>query len=96
MTVAELLVVSTQDTYIEEIAPINQKAQYFAASNVRYSISKIFAPQLLVLVPFVRYEGAFLIAALSALLSTFFFLLLFQNKLQIYKANIEHIVLEER
>ncbi|CAM4084118.1 hypothetical protein BAMA_16835 [Bacillus manliponensis] len=78
-TVAELLVVSTQDAYIAGIATSNQKAQYFAAANMRYSISKIFAPQLLVLVPFVSYEGAFLIAAFSAVLSAFFFLLLFQN-----------------
>ena len=80
-TIAELLIVSTQDTYIAKIAPEEQRARYFAAANIRYSISRIFAPQLLALVPLLQYKGAFLVAALSAFISAIIFIWLFQAQL---------------
>ena len=95
LTVAELLVVSTQDSYIAGIAPANQKAQYFAAANIRYSISRIFAPQLLAFVPLIRHEGAFLVAAFSSLISAFLFFMLFQKSLLAYNSKVGQSISEK-
>lgn len=74
LTAAELLVVSIQDAYVSGIAPPDQKGQYFAGANIRYSLSRIAAPQLLALVPVVGYRGSFFIAAFFSVLSAIVFM----------------------
>lgn len=77
-TIAELLIASTQDSYIAKIAPINLRARYFAAANLRFSISRILAPQFLMLVPIMGYSGGFVVSSIFALFSAIIFLILFQ------------------
>lgn len=77
-TLGELLVVSVQDTYISNIAAADQRAQYFAAANIRYSISRIIAPQLLALIPLVGHAGAFVAAGVLAGVSAVVFALMFR------------------
>lgn len=79
LTTAELLVVSIQDAYVANIAPPDRKGQYFAGANIRYSLSRIIAPQMLALVPLAGYKGSFLIAALFSIMSAVAFLQLFRQ-----------------
>ncbi|MET1170604.1 MFS transporter [Paenibacillus amylolyticus] len=79
LTAAELLIVSIQDAYIANIAPPEKKGQYFAGASIRYSLSRIIAPQILALVPLAGYTGSFLIAGLLSVLSALAFLKLFKH-----------------
>lgn len=80
LTLAELLVVSVQDTYIATISPEDKRSSYFAAASIRFSVSRIFAPQMLLIAGITGATSAFLIIALLAALSSVVFLLLFSFK----------------
>lgn len=80
LTLAELLVVSVQDTYIATISPEDKRSSYFAAASIRFSVSRIFAPQMLLIAGITGSTSAFMIVALLAVLSSAVFLLLFSFK----------------
>lgn len=80
LTLAELLVVSVQDTYIATISPEDKRSSYFAAASIRFSVSRIFAPQMLLIAGITGSTSAFMIVAMLAVLSSVVFLLLFSFK----------------
>ena len=80
LTLAELLVVSVQDTYIATISPEDKRSSYFAAASIRFSVSRIFAPQMLLVAGITGSTNAFMIVALLAVLSSVVFALLFSFK----------------
>jgi MFS family permease len=92
LTAAELLVVSIQDNYIADIAPPDRKGQYFAGANIRYSLSRIVAPQILALVPVAGYRGSFLIAAFFSVLSAIAFMQLFNSRFEHRLSGLDKVV----
>ncbi|SLM65013.1 MULTISPECIES: MFS transporter [Dickeya] len=80
LTLAELLVVSVQDTYIATISPEDKRSSYFAAASIRFSISRIFAPQMLFIAGIMGNTAAFLIVGFIAALSAVVFMLLFSMR----------------
>lgn len=76
-TLGELMLVGIQQNFISKLAPENMRGQYFAAANLRFTIGRSIAPLSIPLTVWIGYQWTFGIIALSALLASFFFWLMF-------------------
>jgi len=60
-TVAELMVVGIQDSFVSKLAPEHMRGQYFAASSLRFSLGRTLAPIAIPLTVWVGYSWTFII-----------------------------------
>ncbi|CAI1611460.1 MFS transporter [Serratia fonticola] len=77
LTCAELLVVSVQDSFIAQISTPENRSGYFAAASIRFSISRIFAPQMIIIAGMLGFSLAFVFVAVLAFCSSLVFFGLF-------------------
>ena len=78
-TIGELFIVSIQDAYIARISNDDTRSQYFAAASIRFSVSRVFAPQFIIVAGVVGYLLAFLMVGMLALGSSFIFYWMFSK-----------------
>ena len=78
-TIAEILVVGLQDSFISKLAPESMRGQYFAAASLRFSIGKTIAPAAIPLSAWVGYPWTFAILGLIAFTGAFMYHLMFRN-----------------
>ncbi|MDN4075750.1 MULTISPECIES: MDR family MFS transporter [Fictibacillus] len=58
-TVAELMVVGIQESFISKLAPEHMRGQYFAAAGLRYSIGRSLAPLTIPLTMWIGFRWTF-------------------------------------
>jgi len=78
-TLGEILVVGIQNAFIAKIAPENQRAQYFAAAGLRWSVGRTIAPLTIPLAGLIGYKLTFIIIALLALTGAYLFEVMFKE-----------------
>ncbi|MET1250241.1 MFS transporter [Sporolactobacillus sp. STCC-11] len=65
---AELMTVGVQDSFIAKLAPKNLRAQYFAASGLRFSLGRTIAPIAIPMTVWFGYSWTFVILGTIAFL----------------------------
>ncbi|MGN1400079.1 MAG: MDR family MFS transporter [Bacillus sp. (in: firmicutes)] len=70
-SIAELMTVGIQNSFISKIAPEEMRGQYFAAASLRYTIGRMIAPLAIPLTEWVGNSLTFVILSLFALLGAF-------------------------
>jgi MFS family permease len=65
---AELMTVGVQDSFISKLAPKHLRAQYFAASGLRYSLGRTLAPIAIPMTVWFGYSWTFVILGTIAFL----------------------------
>ena len=78
-TIAEIMVVGLQDSFISKLAPEHMRGQYFATASLRFSIGKTIAPAAIPLSAWVGYTWTFIILGCIAFAGAFLYHLLFRN-----------------
>lgn len=68
-TLAELLVVGIQESFISKLAPENMRGQYFSAASLRFTLGRMLAPLSLTISSLVGYQNTFFILGGLALVS---------------------------
>lgn len=76
-TVGELMVVGLQDSFIGQIAPEDQRGQYYAAAGLRYTFSRMIAPLALTLAAFTSNAVAIGVVSFLAVLGAGIYLMMF-------------------
>lgn len=75
-TLAELMTVGLQQTFVARLAPDHMRGQYFAAASLRFTLGRMIAPLVLTL-PF-AYHWTFFILMLLAVCSAWLYAVMFQ------------------
>lgn len=75
-TLAELMTVGLQQTFVARLAPDHMRGQYFAAASLRFTLGRMMAPLALTL-PF-AYHWTFFILMLLAVCSAWLYAVMFQ------------------
>ena len=78
-TIAEILVVGLQDSFISKLAPEHMRGQYFATASLRFSIGRTIAPAAIPLSAWIGYTWTFVILGCTAFAGAFLYHLLFRN-----------------
>ncbi len=65
-TLAELMVVGIQESFIAKLAPENMRGQYFSAASLRFTLGRLLAPFSLVATNYVSYQTVFISISLLA------------------------------
>lgn len=82
-TLAELIAVGIQQSFVSKIAPDHLRGQYFAAASLRFTVGKTIAPISIPLAGLVGYPYTFFILAVLSIASAFLYWLMFKiNKKQ--------------
>ncbi|SDW80405.1 Predicted arabinose efflux permease, MFS family [Marininema mesophilum] len=79
LTIAELLVIGLQESFVSELSPKHMRGQYFAASSLRYSIGRTFAPMAIPLADWVGYFWMFFILGGIAFTGAWVYHILFRR-----------------
>ncbi|MCQ2009734.1 MFS transporter [Sporolactobacillus sp. STSJ-5] len=74
---AELMTVGVQDSFIAKLAPKHLRAQYFAASGLRYSLGRTLAPIAIPMTVWFGYPWTFVILGTIAFLGMIMYGLMF-------------------
>ncbi|MFZ3577653.1 MDR family MFS transporter [Virgibacillus sp. DJP39] len=77
-TVAELMVVGIQESFIAKVSPEHMRGQYFAAGSLRFAIGRAIAPIAIPLTVWIGYEWTFNILFLSTLLGALMYVWTFR------------------
>ncbi len=75
-TLAELMTVGLQQTFVAKLAPEHMRGQYFAAASLRFTLGRMMAPLALTL-PF-AYHWTFFILTLLAVCSAWLYAIMFR------------------
>ncbi|NNU97230.1 MFS transporter [Anoxybacillus sp. EFIL] len=75
-TLAELMTVGLQQTFVAKLAPEHMRGQYFAAAGLRFTLGRMMAPLALTL-PF-AYHWTFFILTLLAVCSAWLYAIMFR------------------
>ena len=75
-TLAELMTVGLQQTFVARLAPDHMRGQYFAAASLRFTLGRMIAPLVLTL-PF-AYHWTFFVLMLLAICSAWLYAVMFQ------------------
>lgn len=84
-TAGELMTVGIQDGFVARLAPKQMRAQYFAASSLRFSLGRTIAPLAIPMTVWIGYEPTFIILSVLAFLSAGLYgvmFTLFEKKMQ--------------
>ncbi|WP_328699941.1 MFS transporter [Chengkuizengella marina] len=65
-TVAELMAVGIQESFVAKLAPKEMLGQYYAAASLRYTIGKTIAPLSISLTTWIGFQLTFMLIALLA------------------------------
>ncbi|KFZ43407.1 MFS transporter [Anoxybacillus flavithermus] len=76
-TLAELMTVGLQQTFVAKLAPEHMRGQYFAAASLRFTLGRMMAPLALTL-PF-AYHWTFFILTLLAICSAWLYAIMFRS-----------------
>jgi MFS transporter, DHA1 family, multidrug resistance protein B len=68
-TLGELLAAGLQQSFVSKLAPEHMRGQYFAASSLRFTISRTFAPIFIPMTVWVGYSWTFIFLSILALSS---------------------------
>lgn len=77
-TLAELMVVGIQQSFISKLAPEDMRGQYFAAASMRYTIGRMIAPVAIPMTAWFGFNWTFGILGIIAMLSGGVYLLMFR------------------
>ncbi|KAA0544598.1 MFS transporter [Bacillus sp. BGMRC 2118] len=78
-TLAEIMVVGIQQSFVSKLAPDHMRGQYFAAASLRFTIGRTFAPISISLTMWIGYDWTFVILALLCVASAFIYYLMYQQ-----------------
>ncbi|SFS97928.1 MDR family MFS transporter [Marininema halotolerans] len=79
LTIAELVGVGLQESFVSELAPEHMRGQYFAAASLRFTIGRTFAPLAIPLAAWVGYTWMFVVLAGIACMGAWLYHLLFRR-----------------
>ncbi|MBY6037984.1 MFS transporter [Fictibacillus nanhaiensis] len=77
-TIAELMVVGIQESFISKLAPENMRGQYFAAAGLRFTIGRTIAPISIPLTMWIGFENTFNLLFLLAVMSAGIYFIMFR------------------
>ncbi|WP_430790544.1 MDR family MFS transporter [Virgibacillus flavescens] len=77
-TVAELMVVGIQESFIAKISPEHMRGQYFAAGSLRFAIGRAIAPIAIPLTAWVGFQWTFNILFLLTIIGAFMYVWTFR------------------
>ncbi|EIT85860.1 major facilitator superfamily permease [Fictibacillus macauensis ZFHKF-1] len=77
-TIAELMVVGIQESFISQLAPEHMRGQYFAAAGLRFSIGRAIAPLAIPLTIWIGYQWTFFILFLLTIVAAYLYRLMFK------------------
>ncbi len=77
-TAAELMVVGVQQGFVSKIAPEDMRGQYFAASDLRFTIGRMLAPAAIPLTKVLGFQFTFYCIAILAFLSALIYYSMFK------------------
>ncbi|UOR13214.1 MDR family MFS transporter [Halobacillus amylolyticus] len=66
-TLAELMVVGIQESFIAKLAPLDMRGQYFSAASLRFTLGRLLAPFSLVATNYFSYQVVFTVIGLLAI-----------------------------
>ncbi|WP_309507315.1 MDR family MFS transporter [Sediminibacillus dalangtanensis] len=78
-TLAELMVVGIQESFVAKLAPKQMRGQYFSAASLRFTVGKLMAPLSLVLTNYLAYSFVFATLGLFAVMSAFVYWYMFKK-----------------
>lgn len=78
-TLAEIMVVGIQQSFVSKLAPDHMRGQYFAAASLRFTIGRTFAPISISLTMWIGYDWTFVILAVLCVASAFIYYLMYQQ-----------------
>ncbi|MBM6617723.1 MDR family MFS transporter [Bacillus suaedaesalsae] len=78
-TLAEIMVVGIQQSFVSKLAPDHMRGQYFAAASLRFTIGRTFAPISISLTMWIGYDWTFVILAFLCVASAFIYYLMYQQ-----------------
>ncbi|SDJ88950.1 MDR family MFS transporter [Sediminibacillus albus] len=78
-TLAELMVVGIQESFVAKLAPEQMRGQYFSAASLRFTVGKLIAPMSLVLTSYISYSLVFSILGVFAVLSALVYVITFKK-----------------
>ncbi|MFH7817796.1 MDR family MFS transporter [Neobacillus thermocopriae] len=78
-TFAELMGAGLQQSFVSKIAPPHMRGQYFAASSLRFTISRTIAPLSIPMTVWIGYNWTFFILFILALFSAALYWLMFYS-----------------
>jgi DHA1 family multidrug resistance protein B-like MFS transporter len=77
-TMAEIMIVGIQQSFVSKIAPDHMRGQYFAAASLRFSIGRTIAPISISLSMWIGYQWTFVMLTVLCLISVFIYFLMYQ------------------
>ncbi|MBO9128166.1 MFS transporter [Bacillus sp. 165] len=77
-TLAEIMVVGIQNSFVAKLAPEHMRGQYFAAATLRWSIGRTIAPIAIPMTAWVGYTWTFYSIVALAFLSAFLYHVMFK------------------
>jgi DHA1 family multidrug resistance protein B-like MFS transporter len=78
-TLAEIMVVGIQQSFVSKLAPDHMRGQYFAAASLRFTIGRTFAPISISLSLWIGYEWTFIMLTVLCGASAFIYFLMYQQ-----------------
>ncbi len=78
-TMAELMVVGIQESFVAKLAPKHMRGQYFSAASLRFTVGKLMAPLSLVLTNYLAYPIVFATLGMFAVLSALVYWYMFKK-----------------
>ncbi|MDL4842749.1 MDR family MFS transporter [Aquibacillus rhizosphaerae] len=78
-TMAELMVVGIQESFVAKLAPEDMRGQYFSAASLRFTVGKLLAPLSLVLTSYFSYSHVFMLLGFFAIISAFIYSIMFKK-----------------
>lgn len=76
-TFGELTSTGIQQSFVSKLAPIHMRGQYFAASSLRWTFSRMIAPVFIPIAAWIGYKWTFFVLALLTILSILLYWQLF-------------------
>ncbi|MBB5178809.1 MULTISPECIES: MFS transporter [Planococcus] len=77
-TLAEIMVVGIQQSFISKLAPEDMRGQYFAAASIRYTIGRMIAPVAIPMTAWFGFSWTFTILGILVMLSGIVYLVMFR------------------
>jgi DHA1 family multidrug resistance protein B-like MFS transporter len=78
-TLAEIMIVGIQQSFVSKLAPEEMRGQYFAAASLRFSIGRTLAPISISLSLWMGYEWTFIIVTVLCVLSAIIYFVMYQQ-----------------
>jgi MFS family permease len=76
-TFGELTSTGIQQSFVSKLAPVHMRGQYFAASSLRWTFSRMIAPVFIPIAAWIGYTMTFFILALLAIISALMYWVMF-------------------